>query len=109
MRQNQSGASAGFTLIELMVTLAVAAVLLGLAVPAFNELVRQRAMIARINDMVLAISYARSEAVRLGGQVSLQALSPEAGNQWGAAIASWWATPAIAIHRSCEPSRASRT
>jgi type IV fimbrial biogenesis protein FimT len=84
MKQNHSGSSKGFTLIELMVTLAVAAVLLGLAVPAFNELVRQRAMIARINDMVLAISYARSEAVRLGGQVSLQALSPEAGNQWGA-------------------------
>jgi type IV fimbrial biogenesis protein FimT len=84
MKQNHSGSSKGFTLIELMVTLAVAAVLLGLAVPAFNDLVRQRAMIARINDMVLAISYARSEAVRLGGQVSLQARDAEADNQWGA-------------------------
>lgn len=75
----------GFTLIELMVTLAVAAVLIGLAVPAFNDLVRQRAMVSRINDMVLAVSYARSEAVRRGAQVSVQAVDDgDNDNEWGA-------------------------
>jgi type IV fimbrial biogenesis protein FimT len=75
----------GFTLIELMVTLAVAAVLIGLAVPAFNDLVRQRAMVSRINDMVLAFSYARSEAVRRGALVSVQAVDDgDADNEWGA-------------------------
>jgi type IV fimbrial biogenesis protein FimT len=75
-----SASGAGFTLIELMVTLAVAAVLLGLAVPAFNDLVRERAMSARINDLVLAVSYARSEAVRRGATVTLQAADP--ANDW---------------------------
>jgi type IV fimbrial biogenesis protein FimT len=80
--KHKSPGVAGFTLIELMVTLAVAAVLLGLAVPAFNDLVRQRAMVARINDLVLAVSYARSEAVRQGAVVTVQAAAPAAGNEW---------------------------
>jgi type IV fimbrial biogenesis protein FimT len=74
----------GFTLIELMITLAVAAVLFGLAAPAFNDLVRQRAMIARINDLVIAVSYARSEAVRRGAVVSVQAIdADDEDNEWG--------------------------
>jgi type IV fimbrial biogenesis protein FimT len=85
MMQSQLRPSAGFTLIELMVTLAVAAVLLGLAVPAFNDLVRQRDMMARINDMVVAVSYARSEAIRRGARVSLQAVdASDEDNEWGA-------------------------
>jgi len=85
MMQSQPRPSAGFTLIELMVTLAVAAVLLGLAVPAFNELVRQREMMSRINDMVVAVSYARSEAIRRGARVSLQAVdATDDTNEWGA-------------------------
>jgi type IV fimbrial biogenesis protein FimT len=74
----------GFTLIELMITLAVAAVLIGLAAPAFNDLVRQRAMMARINDFVIAVSYARSEAVRRGAVVSVQAMDADEDNEWGA-------------------------
>jgi len=85
MNQKPAIPSAGFTLIELMVSLAVAAVLIGIAMPAFNDLVRQRAMTSRINDMVLAISYARSEAVRQGATVSIQAVdASEGGNEWGA-------------------------
>jgi len=75
----------GFTLIELMITLAVAAVLIGIAAPAFNDLVRQRAMMSRINDLVIAVSYARSEAVRRGLLISVQAVDAEdEDNEWGA-------------------------
>ncbi len=53
--------TSGFTLIELMVTLAIAAILLGYALPSFNGFVDQRNMTSRINDFVLAVNYAREK------------------------------------------------
>ena len=94
MNESRPIRNAGFTLIELMVSLAVAAVLIGIAVPAFNDLVRQRAMTSRINDLVLAVSYARSEAVRRGAVVSVQAVDFSDGdNEWGAGYCVVVGTP----------------
>lgn len=73
----------GFTIVELMVTLAVAAVLMGIAVPAFTDFVRQRNMASRNNDLILALTYARSEAVRRGQVVSIQAIAAGGGDEWG--------------------------
>ncbi|MEQ8857689.1 MAG: GspH/FimT family pseudopilin [Pseudomonadales bacterium] len=73
----------GFTIVELMVTLAVASVLIGFALPAFNDFVRQRTMASRMNDFLLAITYARSEAIRRGINVSLQAEDDDDANEWG--------------------------
>ena len=75
----------GFTLVELMVTLAIAAVLLGFALPAFNGFIAQRQITTVVNDFVLAMNYARSEAARLGGQVTVQAIdASDDDNEWGA-------------------------
>lgn len=73
----------GFTIVELMVSLAVAAILIGFALPAFNDFIDQRRMASRANDMILAINYARSEAARRGEQVSVQAANPQGDNEWG--------------------------
>jgi type IV fimbrial biogenesis protein FimT len=74
----------GFTIVELMVTLAVAAILMGIAIPAFNEFIAQRTMASRVNDFVVAVTYARSEAARRGGIVSIQAVDASDGdNEWG--------------------------
>ncbi len=73
----------GFTIVELMVTLAVAAILMGFAVPAFNDFIRQRTAAARINDFVLAVTYARSEAARRGERVTIEALGGDDANEWG--------------------------
>jgi len=79
-----AGAAQGFTLVELLVTLAVAAILVGFALPAMNNFLDQRTATARINDFVLAVNYARSEAARLGGPVSVQAVNAGDGsNEWG--------------------------
>lgn len=73
----------GFTIVELMVTLAVAAILMGFAIPAFNDFVRQRTMTSAANDFVLAVTFARSEAIRRGEPVSVQAYEDEDDNEWG--------------------------
>jgi type IV fimbrial biogenesis protein FimT len=74
----------GLTIIEIMVTLAIAAVLIGLALPAFNAFVAQRSLTAQVNDFLVAIQYARSEAGRRGTVVSVLALdATNAANEWG--------------------------
>jgi len=74
----------GITIIEIMVTLAIAAVLIGLALPAFNGFVAQRALTAQVNDFMVAIQYARSEAGRRGTNVGVRAVDASAAaNEWG--------------------------
>lgn len=86
--------STGFTVVELMVALSVAAVLLGLAIPAFTDFVRQRTMATRGNDVLMAVTYARSEAARQGRVVSVQAVDASDGdNEWGAGYCVVVGTP----------------
>jgi type IV fimbrial biogenesis protein FimT len=59
----------GFTLWELICTLVVAGVALGLTVPAFTELVLDSRRTADINAFVLAVQLARSEAAKRGRSV----------------------------------------
>ena len=54
----------GFTLLELLVTVAVAAVLLGIGVPSFIDTVRNNQMAASANDLLAAMHLARTEAVK---------------------------------------------
>lgn len=61
----------GFTLIELMVTLAVMAILLGLAAPNFAQMIRDNRAAAELNLFAGMFNYARGEAVRRAQRVSL--------------------------------------
>jgi len=58
-------ASRGFTLVELLITLAVAAILLGAAVPSFQSLMTTNQLAATTNTLVFSLRTARSEAVKL--------------------------------------------
>ena len=64
----------GFSLIELMVVLAVVSILLGVAVPAYQSFVDSTAVTTASNDLIAAINIARSEALKRDGIVSVQAL-----------------------------------
>ena len=57
-------ADRGFTLLELMVTGTVAAILTAVALPAFHAFVLNDRDIAQINSLVASFNYARSEAVK---------------------------------------------
>lgn len=74
---------AGFTVLELMVAMAVAAVLFGIGLPAFNGFIVQQRLTSEANGFAGAIAYARSESTRRGATVSLQALGSDNDNEWG--------------------------
>ncbi|WP_084188932.1 GspH/FimT family pseudopilin [Salinisphaera hydrothermalis] len=59
----------GFTLLELMVTLAVAVVLLTIAIPSYRSVVTRNSLATNVNDLVGSLNYARSEAVGRGTTV----------------------------------------
>ncbi|KKO47432.1 hypothetical protein WG68_00570 [Arsukibacterium ikkense] len=54
----------GFTLIELMVTVAVLAIVLTVAVPSFANLVNSNRLSAQANDMLAGLILARTEAIK---------------------------------------------
>lgn len=80
----------GFTLIELMVTLAVVIVVGAVAVPAFMATIRDNRLVANVNEMAHALAYARSEAVRLRGNVTVCASSDGATCSGAATWENGW-------------------
>jgi len=63
--------STGYTLLELLVTLAVGAMLLALAVPAFTHLVLDSRLTSAVNRFVHGVYVARHEALKYGADVTL--------------------------------------
>lgn len=61
----------GFTLVELLVTMAVGGILLAIAIPGYAFLVNTSKLAAVTNDLVSAIQLARSEAVKRGTRVTV--------------------------------------
>jgi type IV fimbrial biogenesis protein FimT len=74
----------GFTLIELLVTLTLLAVLLTLAVPAYKSLVTNTRTTTQVSQLVSAINFARSEAIKRHVVVTLCASSDQksCGDDW---------------------------
>ena len=71
--------SAGFTLVELIITIAIAAIVLVLGVPSFQDTIRNNQLATQTNQFVSALNLARSEAIKRGVRVTL-CISADAQN-----------------------------
>lgn len=65
----------GFTVIELMVVLAVLAVLLGLSLSWFRDMIQAQQLRSTANDFFAAIALTRSEAIARGRRVMMTPLA----------------------------------
>lgn len=81
----------GFTLLELMVTLSVLAILLAVAIPSFRQTLQSNRVSTRVNELVGTIAYARSEAIRSSRGVGLcpSADGSSCGKDWSSGWLVW--------------------
>lgn len=61
----------GFTIIELMITLALAGVFITMGVPAFTNLMERNQLTTGINQFVSSLSLARSEAIKRNQRITI--------------------------------------
>lgn len=74
--------ASGFTLIELMITILVGAILLMIAVPEFSDAMSKTDVAQKTNDLVGALTLARSEAASRGRTVCVDANGGDWNNGW---------------------------
>lgn len=85
MRRTLRNSNRGFTLIELLVTLIVLSIIIGIALPNFNDMIRNNRSVTLGEEFQSALNFARSEAAKRGGLVSICA-----SNNEGTACGSDW-------------------
>lgn len=90
-RTRLQGFAQGFTLIELMVTIAVVAVLAALAFPSFQYSLRSNRTSTATNELMASLALARSEAVRSarGSGLCTSADGATCGGTWNDGWIVW--------------------
>lgn len=76
------GRISGFTLLELMITVAVMAVLLGLAMPSMRDFILASQTTSQFNNMMGNLNMARAEAAKSGNSVRVSAVDGDWNSGW---------------------------
>jgi type IV fimbrial biogenesis protein FimT len=79
----------GFTLIELMVTVASAMIVLTVGTPNLRGILQDNQTTTIANEFVSAVNFARLVAVQRSREVRLSAVNPTDANEWGAGWRIW--------------------
>lgn len=86
-----SGSQRGFTLVEMMVVLALAVVLLTIGVPSFSQIIKNNRLIAQTNALSGLLASARSEAITRRAVVTV------CGSSNGTACDGQWSVGGISF------------
>lgn len=70
----------GFTIVELMITLTIASILLGISIPNFNTLIKNNRLAVATNETIGAFNFARTEAFKRGDLIHIAEVG--AGTSW---------------------------
>lgn len=81
----------GFTLVELMIVIAVLAVLVAIAFPSFQGSIRSNRIATTSNELMASFALARTEAIRskLGSGVCTSANGTSCGGTWNDGWIVW--------------------
>ena len=80
----------GFTLLELMVTVAIAGILVGIAIPSFTSIISSTRLTTSANQLVTALNLARSEAIKRGMSVTVRKVDTNSCTKTGAVWKDGW-------------------
>ncbi len=69
--------NSGFTIVELMLAVAIAAILIAVAAPSFRSTIENNGVLAISDDLITSLRYAREEALRQGLPISMCASSDQ--------------------------------
>lgn len=90
---HRTGGQRGFTLMELMVGISVLGILTAVAVPSFTNMINRNRLAGQSNELLGAIQYARTEAIRTNARVTFCGASSAdaaADDDCGAGAQSHW-------------------
>ena len=71
MRSYKQCKSTGFSMIELLITMSILVVLLAIAAPGFQEMIKRDRVASSSNQILTAINYARTQAITQNTRVTI--------------------------------------